>query len=157
MSTQTNPISQVSTLESHLGYWIRLVSNQVSQAFAAKLAGLDVTVAEWVILREMYGQGSIVPSQLAKRLGMTRGAISKLADRLAAKALLTQASRGGDRRFQTLELTPAGLALVPELARLADLNDAEFFGHLDPQQRDQIELAMKDIAARHGFRGAPLD
>jgi DNA-binding MarR family transcriptional regulator len=157
MKSEINQDCDISTLESHLGYWIRLVSNQVSQSFAAKLSGLEVTVAEWVILREMYGQGSIVPSQLAKRLGMTRGAISKLADRLAAKALLTQASRGGDRRFQTLELTPAGLALVPELARLADRNDAEFFGQLDPQQRDQIELAMKNIAASHGFRGAPLD
>jgi MarR family len=42
-------------------------------------------VAEWVVLREMYEADSIVPSALAERIGMTRGALSKLIDRLISK------------------------------------------------------------------------
>jgi DNA-binding MarR family transcriptional regulator len=34
-----------------------------------------------------------------------------------------------DRRQQILSLTARGRALVPRLARLADDNDAHFFGH----------------------------
>ena len=40
-----------SELTTHLGYWLRLVSNHVSQAFARKLEGRGVTVAEWVVMR----------------------------------------------------------------------------------------------------------
>ena len=76
--------TELSSLESHLGYWIRYVSNHVSHAFALKLAAVGVTVAEWVVLRELYDFES-APSALADRLGMTRGAISKLADRLIDK------------------------------------------------------------------------
>ena len=56
--------SEISSLKSHLGYWIRYVSNHVSHAFSLKLAAVGVTVAEWVILRELYGAES-APSVLA--------------------------------------------------------------------------------------------
>jgi len=148
---------QPSPLEAHLGYWLRFVSNQVSHAFAQKLAGRGVTAAEWVVLRELYEAEAMVPSALAERLGMTRGAISKLADRLAEKALAVRAANAADRRFQTLALTAAGRALVPALAALADANDHEFFGHLAPAERAAIEAAMRAIVRRQGFRAVPVD
>lgn len=145
----------VSALDAHLGYWLRYVSNQVSHAFSLKLAARGVTVAEWVALRALYDHGALAPSVLAERLGMTRGAISKLAERLAGKALLTRSA--GDGRLQSLALTGAGRALVPELAALADRNDAEFFGDLDPAERAVITAAMKRIVARLGLRGVPVE
>lgn len=145
----------VSPLEAHLGYWLRYVSNHVSQAFSRKLAARDVTVAEWVVLRELFERDATPPSELAARLGMTRGAISKLADRLEAKALLTRTAGAKDRRWQTLALTPAGRALVPELSALADRNDAEFFGHLTPPQRAAIEAVLRDVVRRHRLRAVP--
>jgi DNA-binding MarR family transcriptional regulator len=147
----------VSPLEAHLGYWLRFVSNQVSHAFSLKLAAQDVTVAEWVVLRELFGQDGVVPSTLADKLGMTRGAISKLADRLAAKGLATQTVNDSDRRFQALALTAEGEALVPKLSALADQNDAEFFGHLTPAGRATIEAAMKDVVRRLGLRSVPVE
>jgi DNA-binding MarR family transcriptional regulator len=146
----------VSPLEAHLGYWLRFVSNQVSHAFGLKLADRGVTVAEWVVLRELHGVEALAPSALAERLGLTRGAISKLADRLVAKKLLTRTAGERDGRFQSLALTPAGRALVPELSALADRNDAEFFGHLAPGERAQVEAVMKEIVRRHGLRSIPI-
>lgn len=148
---------RVSGLEAHLGYWLRFVSNQVSHSFSMKLANRDVTVAEWVILRELYDRDEIVPSALAASLGMTRGAISRLADRLARKSLLQRREDEEDRRFQTLALTPKGRRLVPELSALADRNDAEFFGHLDAGTRALIEAAMKEIVRRHGLKSVPVE
>lgn len=150
-------MSPISPLEAHLGYWLRFVSNQVSHAFGLKLADRGVTVAEWVVLRELHGVEALAPSVLAERLGLTRGAISKLADRLAAKVLITRAAGEGDGRFQSLALTPAGRALVPELSALADRNDTEFFGHLTPGERAQVEAVMREIVRRHGLRSVPLE
>ena len=142
-------------LRGHLGYWLRLVSNHVSQAFGAKLAQANVSVAEWVILRVLYEESAATPSHLADVLGVTRGAISRLADRLIARALIGRAASPDDRRSQALNLTPAGRALVPELTALADRNDAEFFGHLAPTERRTIEATMKEIARRHEIKTAP--
>lgn len=147
----------VSCLEDHLGYWLRYVSNQVSHAFSRKVEARGVSVAEWVLLRELYGRDSVAPSALADRLGMTRGGISKLVDRCEAKSLVTRAAGKDDRRYQELALTPAGHALVPELAALADANDAEFFAHLEPAERATLERLMRDIVQRQSLRHVPID
>src|SRR5258706_5634849 len=123
-----------STLESHLGYWMRLVSNQVSGTFAEKLSARAVSVAEWVVLRELY-DGAQSPSLLSQKMGMTRGAITKLADRLTARKFVSRMASATDGRAQLLLLTGQGRALVPQLAALADRNDAEFFSDLSA--RDQ--------------------
>jgi DNA-binding MarR family transcriptional regulator len=148
--------TELSSLESHLGYWLRYVSNHVSHAFALKLAGSEVTVAEWVVLRELYDSES-APSALADRLGMTRGAISKLAERLIAKDMIVRRANGADRRFQSLALTRRGRAITPKLVALADENDAEFFVDLDIETRERIATALKDIVRAKGLRGAPVD
>lgn len=147
----------VSSIETHLGYWLRFVSNHVSHAFSRKVEERGVTVAEWVLLRELYDRDGAAPSEIAARLGMTRGAISKLADRLAAKSLAARSSAGEDRRYQKLELTPAGRALVPKLSALADRNDAEFFGHLSGADRQRLEFLLRNIVKRHSLKSIPVE
>ncbi len=151
------PKRAVSDMETHLGYWLRYVSNHASHAFARKVAERGVTVAEWVVLRALFESDTCPPSELAQRLGMTRGAISKLTDRLETKTLVARATDKSDRRWQTLTLTAKGRALVPMLALLADENDAEFFGHLDPAERDRLVAAMKDIVRRRNLKTIPTE
>lgn len=146
----------ISPLEAHLGYWLRFVSNRVSLAFAQKLEGHAVTVAEWVVMRELYDKDAVAPSDLADKLGLTRGAISKLVDRLVAKSFVTRTAEKEDRRFQSLRLTAHGHALVPKLAALADKNDVEFFGHLAMKDRALIEKIMKGVIARHALQSVPI-
>ena len=147
----------ISDLETHLGYWLRFVSNHVSHAFSLKLRARDVTVAEWVMLRELFDRGGVPPSALADRLGMTRGAISKLADRLIAKKFVDRTLSTEDRRQQTLALTADGRKLVPSLSALADRNDAEFFGHLKPSERTVLEKMLRDIVRRHDLKTIPTE
>jgi DNA-binding MarR family transcriptional regulator len=144
-------------LQAHLGYWLRFVSNQVSQAFAAKIAACGVTVAEWVLMRELYDDDKLTPSTLAERMGMTRGGISKLVDRLASRGLLIRTTTAEDRRYQTLALTAKARTLVPQLSALADRNDAEFFGHLKQAERQSIENAMRELVRRHDFKAVPVE
>lgn len=146
----------ISGLKSHLGYWMRFVSNHVSHAFGRKVESRGVTVAEWVVLRELFGSKAVAPSEVAERLGMTRGAVSKLIDRLVAKSLVSKAAAGaGDRRYQSVNLTAAGTALVPQLAALADQNDEEFFGGLTAAERRTLMNLMKKIVRTHGLKEVP--
>jgi DNA-binding MarR family transcriptional regulator len=117
------PTEPASDLAAHLGYWLRYVSNHVSQAFARKVEAHGVTVAEWVLMRQLLDEQALAPSRLAERMGMTRGAISKLAERLIVKSMLVRTADPEDGRAQTLSLTPAGRALIPELAELRILRE----------------------------------
>ena len=147
----------ISPLDAHAGYWLRWVSNHVSRAFELKVESHGVSVAEWVLLRHLFDSAEAHPSQLAESLGMTRGAISKIVDRLSEKGYVLRASPAGDRRYQTVKLTPSGRKLVPILAALADHNDAEFFGHLSPAERAALIATLKEIVNRRQLKGVPVD
>lgn len=149
--------STISALEAHIGYWMRLVSNQVSTAFARKLEGQGVTVAEWVLLREMYRtDGRTAPSAIASLTGLTRGAVSKLVEKLRRKELVIREESKIDRRYQDIELTDLAKRLIPKLARLADLNDDEFFSVLNPSERQILQKLLRKIADAHQFRNPPM-
>jgi DNA-binding MarR family transcriptional regulator len=151
------PTPDATDLSAHLGYWLRYVSNHVSQTFARKVETHGATVAEWVLMRQLLDEEALAPSRLAERMGMTRGAITKLADRLIAKSLLTRKADPGDGRAQTLALTVKGRRLVPELAALADANDAEFFDHLAPKDRMALLRILRGIVEKRGLKSVPVD
>jgi len=147
----------VSNLTDHTGYWMRMVSNAVSQEFARKVEEEAVTVAEWSFMRALFNEEGMAPTALADRMGMTRGAISKLADRLVAKGLVLRNGSGTDKRGQLLSLTPEGRAKVPLLARLADANDAEYFGVLTGEERDALDRILRGLVERRGLTVTPVD
>jgi len=148
---------RVSELTSHTGFWLRFVSNHVSQNFARKVAASGVTVAEWVILREMFDVDSTSPSKLAASMGITRGATSKLIDRLVGKALVSRTEAANDRRYKDVALTNAGRAIVPKLAALADQNDQEFFAELSTAEREQLVGILKKLVTANKLSQIPIE
>lgn len=156
MAKAAKPVA--SPLESHLGYHLRIVSNAVSHSFARRLAACEVTVAEWVILREMYaGDGKTSPSAVADKTGLTRGAVSKLMDRLLDKGLVTRTESSGDRRYQEIGLTAEAITLIPKLAAIADENDASFFSVLPRSERRKLMATLLKLAEFHNLRSHPVD
>lgn len=145
-------------LDAHVGYWLRRVSNQFSLSLTRALEDKGVSLVEWLALRELYDR-DLTPSELAERLGMTRGAVSKLAGKLANSLMIVeQATAGGlGRRTQVLSLTDGGRAVVRVFAGFLDDADEEFFGHLEPETRALVLAIMRDIVHRRGLRTAPMD
>ena len=150
--------NKVSHLKSHIGYHLRIVSNAVSHSFARKLATTDVTVAEWVILREMFSnEEKTSPSFIAEITGLSRGAVSKLIDRLLHKDLVTRIESNGDRRYQDINLTPNARKLVPKLAKLADENDESYFSVLtEPERKNFMKLLIK-LTEVHKLKTNPIE
>lgn len=136
---------------------MRFVSNHVSQAFARKLLASGVTAAEWVVLRQMYDTDGMPPSMLAEQIGMTRGAASRLIERLVAKKLMSRQGRGDDRRYQDIALTAAGRRLVPALSAVADANDNEFFTILSSREHQALLATLKKLVQAHSLRRIPTE
>ena len=132
--------------------WIGAVLSLVLAAWAGWRAWRDRPV----VLRQLYDQPA-APSRLAEASGLTRGAISKLVDRLLEKGLLTRVAAAGDRRYQEVQLTAAGRALVPELAALADANDAACFEALTAEERATLAALLRKLAAARQLHTPPTD
>lgn len=144
-----------SPLEAHLGFWLRFVSNHVSTRFQQQLEEEGVTVTEWVALRTLWSQDVTTHADLIQALGMTKGAASKVVSRLAEKGLASRQLADGRAREQSLSLTAEGKALVPQLAALADANDAHFFGHLPAAERLALTQAMQALVRHHELKDIP--
>lgn len=148
---------RASDLDDHLGFWLRKVSNHVTHSFTRKLDAKEVTAAEWVVMRGLFGRPPTAPSRLAQQVGITRGAVTKLADRLLEKSLVARRADSGDGRAQTLALTSRGNKLVPELAALADQNDSELFGCLTALERKTLGQLLKKLVEANQITTTPTE
>ena len=147
--------SKPSSLDAHLGFWMRYVSNQVTARFESQLETHGVTVTEWVALRTLFTQSTTTHATLIDVLGMTKGAASKIITKLEIKGLASRKFAEDSVRDQVLCLTPAGKRLVPTLCAIADENDAFFFGHLSDMKRTELMLTMQGLVAHHEMKEVP--
>lgn len=154
MKTRAGPPSP-APLEAHLGFWLRFVSNHVSNRFRLLLEARGVSVTEWVALRTLWARSETSHAELIKALGMTKGAASKVVSRLVEKGLAERRLASGHSQGQALVLTRSGRAMVPQLAAMADANDDHFFGHLDAQERQALMTAMQALVQHHGLTDIP--
>lgn len=108
-------------------------------------------------MRMLYDVDAVAPSALAESMGMTKGAISKLAERLLAKGLIGRNRNIGDKRAHTLSLTTSGYEIVPVLAAIADANDDDFFGVLSNEERTELRTLLQILIDRRKLTGTPVN
>jgi len=157
METNIGTARRVPELESHLGYWLRRVSNAVSGTFARTLQQQETSVAEWVLLREVYKRGQAAPGDLADELGLTRGAVSKVVDKLEAKEWVRTYAKEGDGRYRLLSLTRTGERTLPLLAEIANQNDEAYFGCLSAKERATLRQLLVKLAEHNQIEAVPTE
>jgi DNA-binding MarR family transcriptional regulator len=146
-----------SALEVYLGYWLRRVSNRVSGAFARAFQERQVSVAEWVVLSEIDEHPEIRPAELADTTGLTRGAISKVLDKVEEKEWITRKTLETDNRGQLLFLTRQGRRVLPELREIADRNDQRLFDCLDVTEKATLRQLLRKLTDWHEIRDVPVE
>jgi DNA-binding MarR family transcriptional regulator len=157
MSTSDPARTNSSALEVHLGYWLRRVSNHVSGAFAKALQERQVSVAEWVVLSEIYERPGIRPAELADTIGLTRGAISKVLDKLEERKWIKRKTLEADNRGHSLLLTQPGRRVLPELREIADRNDRRFFDCLNPREKAMLGQVLRKLTTSNEISDVPVE
>ncbi len=122
-------------------------------------AGEDLSFPQVMLLLLIAERGGVTAGEVARSLCVTQGVITRMADRLLEKGLITRARDREDRRVVRLTLTPKGkrLASRVERARVEDMK-AVLRG-LSPSERECLLAVFKKIgdqleAARGGGGGA---
>ncbi len=77
----------------------------LTSLLAALSRAVGISVPEMIALEQLDGGGSIGPSELARRLQLTTGAVTALADRLEERGHLERSPHPTDRRRVMLRRT----------------------------------------------------
>lgn len=139
-----------SGLEDHTGYWLNRMRGLVHSRFGAALAGYGVTVAQWSVLITVYREDATTPQAIARHIDLDPGALTRLLDRMEEKGLVLRLPVDDDRRRIRIALTPRAAALAPQLAALADANDAAFFEALPAHDQAEFRRLLGDLLRAQG-------
>src|SRR3546814_18901221 len=99
-------------------------------------------------MRVLYDADALAPTALADKMGMTKGAISKLAERLLDKSLVARSDHPHDKRAHTLSLTASGREKTPVLAAIADSNHANFFDVRKDDEGARLPVLLRILMDR---------
>lgn len=103
---------------------------------------------EWRLLAALACFGATSPSELAQKLQLDRPRTSRAIGSLVTKGLVERASRPGDRRHATVNLTPAGLALHEEIFPQVSAFNTQIMAALDDRTAEALDEALLLLSRR---------
>lgn len=138
------------SLQDDIGYWLSRLRMKVHSSFEAKILAKDVTIPQWCILISVYNGDAVSIGELAKFIDIDKGSISRVVEKLVKMKLIIH-EQGKDRRSGNIKLTEAGKKITPELAKLAELNEEEFFSSLSIVEKKQLKQILKKLLKNAGI------
>lgn len=104
--------------ENSTGYLVNKLAQAVTREIDHRMVDLGLTDAQWKPLL-LLRQGSCSTAADLSRMGChDTGAVTRLLDRLEAKALIRRLRSAEDRRVINLELTPEGEQVAAEVPKI---------------------------------------
>lgn len=108
------------------------------------------SLAESRVMYELYANGPAMPSELADRLDMDRGYLSRLFARLDEQGLLKSETSATDRRSRTIRLTRKGRTAFAKLDAKSQAQAAELIAPMDVRARRKLMSALREMRRAMG-------
>lgn len=123
-----------------------------AQAFAARIAELDLTPPQTGLLRAVAAAPGSSQQALAELLGTPATRLVSLVDGLEQRGLVERRRNPADRRLHAVHLTDAGAALMSDIGRVAREHDDAVLAALDASERATLRNLLARVAADQGLR-----
>src|ERR1700674_3202373 len=119
-STETATRQEIYDLKSYdpkrsIGGLLGRVKMAMMVALDAEFAPLNITAAQFVVLKSIAIGEADSASGLCKDISYDPGAMTRMLDRLERRGLVRRVAHPNDRRASNLELTAEGKAVYPQL------------------------------------------
>lgn len=132
-------------LDAYLPYRLSVASNAVSGLIArAYQDRFALPVPQWRLICVLAEDRGLTQGQLVARTVMDKVTVSRAAQGLLKRRLVTRSDHHADGRSHVLSLSPQGLALYAEIAPLALAYETALIADLSP---DEVAL-LKRLLAR---------
>lgn len=121
---------------------------QAFEAYSgAHVRSMGLTPSQFDIVATLGNTPGMSFKELGEKTLITKGTLTGVVDRLAARGWVERVAHGSDRRCQIIRLTPAGEALFAEVfpAHLAYM--ARCFARTGAAQHRRWQEALRELAA----------
>ncbi len=133
-----------ATRDDHLSVrvWLRLLActNLVEGRVASRLRDdFDTTLPRFDFLSQLErNPAGLRMTEISKRMMVTGGNITRIADQLLAEGLITRTVAAGDRRASIVKLSAVGRRAFAEMARRHEQWIVAMFAGLGESERSQL-------------------
>lgn len=132
--------------ENSTGYLVNKLAQVVTREVDHRMVDLGLTDAQWKPLLLLQQGSCSTAADLSRMACHDTGAITRLLDRLEAKALIRRVRSAADRRVVNLELTPEGQQVAAEVPRvLANLANQVLAGFSEDEFRTFRDLLSRAL------------
>ena len=132
--------------KAELRLWLRLLTctTLIEAEIRRRLrAHFDTTLPRFDFLAQLDKADGLTLGEVSRRMMVSNGNVTGLAERLAAEGLIERRAAPNDRRVQHVSLAPAGRRLFAGMAAAHEAWIAELFADLAP---DDIASLMSLLA-----------
>src|SRR5262249_34237531 len=135
-------------LDAYLPYRLSVASNAVSGLIARAYEDrFGLTVPQWRLICVLAEDGGLTQGQIVARTVMDKVTVSRAAQGLLKRHLVTRADHQADGRSHVLALSRQGRSLYGEIAPLALAYEAALISGLTPSE---VELVKRLLARLQG-------
>lgn len=135
-------------LEDNLGYLLNRCAGEMAMRFERELAPHNVTLAQWGAMIAINAGRGGTPTELAKAVGIDKGATTRLIARMVDKGLVERAGNANDGRSVRLALTDEAKKLMPTLSALSRSVNQDTLALLDTEDRARLKQMLADLLDR---------
>jgi len=139
-------------LDAYLPYRLSVASNAVSGLIArAYQDRFGLGVPQWRLICVLAEDGSMTQGQLVARTVMDKVTVSRAAQGLLKRHLVSRSDHHADGRSHVLQLSPQGERLHAEIAPLALAYEQSLIAGLKPDEVDGLKrllLRLQDAATQ---------
>ncbi len=137
---------------------LMLCAAHYERAVGAVLERFGLSVADFDVLntlRRVSDQRGCRPADMARSSLITTGAMTSRLDRLERTGLIRRTPDPTDRRGLVVRITPHGSKIARQALHELITTNNEFLEPLNPQQRNAIASAFKQLLLYHEPRSVP--
>ncbi len=139
------------THDDHLSVrvWLRLLActNLIEGAVAGRLRdAFDTTLPRFDFLSQLErNPAGLRMTEISRRMMVTGGNVTRIADQLLAEGLITRSVEPADRRASIVKLSAAGRRAFGEMARRHEGWIVALFGGLAETERAQLHALLAKL------------
>lgn len=112
---------------------------------SAHAAPAGVTFPQMRFLLILQALGRVSSSRLAGALGVNASSVSRLTDKLESRGYVARGTDAHNRSVVTIEVTPAGQAVVDQVLQRRKSAFGSLLDELDPAARARTITAARDL------------
>lgn len=149
------PVLPLSSPRRTLPIALLRAREAVMDRYRPLLRGLDLTEAQWRVLRVLRAEPGLEATQLAEEAVILAPSLTRVLKTLESRGYVTAQKDSGDRRRTVVHLTDAGAALLNGAASDSAAITAELEAQLGQPEMDSLLDALERLLDRLEGDGPP--